>query len=274
MYDCRTHGLIPDEQTTSYKSPTCKSGFRQICLICVKIWRSNSYKRSPETSKAYVRNWKQSHPERAKEFRDKLFHNPEWNKAHLERSRQRRWNQKIRIINHYGGVCVRCDERTMEFLCLDHINDDGKEHRKITGKGGLFYKWIVKNNFPDCGVQVLCHNCNQRKQSTMIVQLPTGPNARYARFRSKLKASVIAHYSPTSSCACCGESDPIILSMDHINGGGNVHRRETGHLNLFVWLKKNKFPSGLRVLCHNCNFSFGAYGRCLYANVGRRTMNR
>jgi hypothetical protein len=29
-----------------------------------------------------------------------------------------------------------------------------------------------------------------------------------------------------------------------------------------AWLRRNKFPSGYQVLCHNCNFSKGHVGIC------------
>lgn len=28
------------------------------------------------------------------------------------------------------------------------------------------------------------------------------------------------------------------------------------------WLKRNDWPKGFRVLCHNCNSSLGYYGYC------------
>jgi hypothetical protein len=78
--------------------------------------------------------------------------------------------------------------------------------------------------------------------------------------RNRLAA--IEYYG--SKCACCGESHTEFLAIDHINGGGNVHRRNLGALgsHLFTWLKKNNYPEGFRVLCHNCNQSLGLLGYC------------
>jgi len=56
-------------------------------------------------------------------------------------------------------------------------------------------------------------------------------------------------------CACCGEETKAFLSIDHIDGGGNKHRREIGRgPNLMHWLKARHFPSGFQVLCMNCQF--------------------
>jgi hypothetical protein len=64
---------------------------------------------------------------------------------------------KDRAFAGYGGyVCACCGETTAEFLSLDHINNDGAEHRR---KHRHTYRWIVKNDFPPI-FQVLCYNCN------------------------------------------------------------------------------------------------------------------
>lgn len=77
---------------------------------------------------------------------------------------------------------------------------------------------------------------------------------------------VIAHYSNNKNrCACCGENHFEFLVIDHINGGGGKHRKEqklTGGNRLANWLIQNDFPTGFRILCHNCNMSRGAYGYC------------
>ena len=57
----------------------------------------------------------------------------------------------------YGGfVCNCCGEKERAFLSIDHINDDGCNHRKEIGS--QIYRWLKKNNFPK-NFQVLCMNC-------------------------------------------------------------------------------------------------------------------
>lgn len=65
-----------------------------------------------------------------------------------------------------------------------------------------------------------------------------------------------------NKCQCCGENRIEFLSIDHINGGGTKHRKEISHANIYVWLKRNKFPEGFQILCHNCNMSKAYYGYC------------
>ncbi len=58
-------------------------------------------------------------------------------------------------------------------------------------------------------------------------------------------------------CACCGETEPLFLCIDHIDGGGERHRADIGvssrGRSMYTWLKNNGFPPGFQVLCHNCN---------------------
>ena len=79
-----------------------------------------------------------------------------------------RWRVRLRqkILDHYGRECICCKETEEVFLCLDHTDSNGKDHRKIIGGGGtLFYKWLVVNNFPiGWRLQTMCYNCNNAKR--------------------------------------------------------------------------------------------------------------
>jgi len=89
-----------------------------------------------------------------------------WRGDNVEKNRayQRKYKVKLKnlILNHYGRECACCGEDHIEFLCLDHLDGNGNQHRKATGnKGGhQFYQWVVNNNYPE-GLRILCHNCNQ-----------------------------------------------------------------------------------------------------------------
>jgi hypothetical protein len=52
------------------------------------------------------------------------------------------------------------------FLTIDHIENNGAEHRRQQrngqNKGHDIYAWLRKNNYPE-GFQVLCYNCNCAK---------------------------------------------------------------------------------------------------------------
>lgn len=67
------------------------------------------------------------------------------------------------VISHYGGKCICCGETIKSFLQIDHVNNDGNISRKVHGRGARFYKWIIRNNFPET-LQILCANCNTSKR--------------------------------------------------------------------------------------------------------------
>lgn len=75
----------------------------------------------------------------------------------------------------------------------------------------------------------------------------------------KDRIKCLKHYG--GECDCCGENRYEFLSIDHINGGGNIHRKEIRG-NMVRWLLKNGLPEGFRILCHNCNQAYGLYGKC------------
>lgn len=76
--------------------------------------------------------------------------------------RKATWKLKLEIINAYGGKCECCGETNIEFLTIDHINGNGKEHRnEIKKESGIdLYRWLRKNNFPTDNFRLLCMNCN------------------------------------------------------------------------------------------------------------------
>lgn len=58
-------------------------------------------------------------------------------------------------------------------------------------------------------------------------------------------------------CACCGETEPMFLSIDHIDNNGAEERRSGLYagsgIGFYQWLRKSGFPPGYQVLCMNCN---------------------
>jgi len=87
----------------------------------------------------------------------------DWVKTHKEERRiiTAMYRERLRneVLDAYGSHCACCGETKRHFLTIDHINNDGAEHRR---KVGHTYSWLKKNNFPP-GFQVLCYNCNCSK---------------------------------------------------------------------------------------------------------------
>lgn len=75
-------------------------------------------------------------------------------------------------------------------------------------------------------------------------------------YNRERKLEILSEYSGnTLLCIRCGFNDIRALSIDHINGKGESHRRSLGITsgnNFYQWLKKNNYPEGYQVLCMNC----------------------
>ena len=90
------------------------------------------------------------------------------------------------------------------------------------------------------------------------------------KYNQRIRMEALEHYSNGSpKCICCGENIIQFLGIDHIDGGGGIHRKQLTKegLTIYLWLRKNKYPNGFRVLCHNCNLAMGYYGKCPHSKT-------
>ncbi len=107
------------------------------------------------------------------------------NRRYYERNAERRkeyfrqyWRKmKREVLQHYGDqiACATCGESDLEKLQLDHINNDGGEHRRLLisrkeiyeGYEGVgFYRYLKRNNYlNNPPLQILCKSCNIAKEN-------------------------------------------------------------------------------------------------------------
>ena len=75
--------------------------------------------------------------------------------------------------------------------------------------------------------------------------------------KRKLRTAAFLFYGgDPPKCKCCGEKLFEFLTIDHIGGGGEKHRKgRKNSTNIYQWLKTNKYPQGFQVLCMNCNWA-------------------
>ena len=83
-----------------------------------------------------------------------------------EKGRQYGVRVKQACFVAYGNQCVCCGETEIVFLTIDHIFNDGHNHRKELPKphGVGFYNKLKKEGYPKDRFQLLCMNCNFAKQ--------------------------------------------------------------------------------------------------------------
>ena len=171
-----------------------------------------------------------------------------------------------KVIAGYGGSCACCGESRWEFLTIDHTAGGGHQHRKRLRKKGLdFYLWLLAQGCPRDAYRPLCFNCNLASgfyggcpHDPAFTERPAGPDA--ARWRA-FRAQAVAAYG--GRCECCGESHPMFLAFDHVNGGGSKERREVGLQAMLCRLRREGWPrDDMRLLCHNCNGAEGMLHYC------------
>lgn len=114
-----------------------------------------------EKKREYFRVYKKKYRHDGKENSLNLKKNTKEKREHYHRDYQRA--ARLKVIEHYGGICACCGESNHCFLAIDHIKGNGNKHRKQIGTNNIAI-WIIKNNFPEDMFQILCHNCNMAKQ--------------------------------------------------------------------------------------------------------------
>src|SRR6267142_1842586 len=125
--------------------------------ITGKAWKEANKERGVITRRA----WRETH------VKERAIAAKAWYKTNkdrvLEYMRNKRIAAKREAMEAYGGCkCRRCGIKDIDVLCIDHIKDNGKAHR-ITMNASKLYGWLKKHGFPP-GFQVLCANCNLKKE--------------------------------------------------------------------------------------------------------------
>ena len=138
-------------------------------------------------------------------------------------------------IPHRPGkkTCVHCATRARTL-------SDPMSCQRRRRESGLCIKC---GKMPRAEGVLLCQGCREkfREKSREYHQKKTKP----------LREQVLAHYGGV--CACCGETEPLFLTIDHVNNDGAKHRKEVASNHLAKWLVDNDFPEDFQILCFNCN---------------------
>lgn len=90
-------------------------------------------------------------------------------------------------------------------------------------------------------------------------------NAFNLEWRRKNKIAALSGYSKDGipRCSCCGETTLEFLTIDHVNkDGGQERKKSHGGGKIHRKIIKEGWPDIYRVLCFNCNCSYGFFGYC------------
>ena len=136
-----------------------------------------------------------------------------------------------------AGLCGRCGKNPIH---LSHT----KMFRRNPGRCLVCLKKQREYNRQ--------HPQKQKQDSSAV-------HARKLRNRHLLTKEIQSRYG--GECACCGEKEPLFLTIDHIYNDGAKHRSQLGSTTsaqLYNWLRRNGFPKDrYQLLCMNCNWGKG-----------------
>ena len=234
-----------------------KDGRNCYCKECKKRMDRKHWQENKDKINKQQRNYYSENKEKIG-IRNKNYILKNMDK-HREWGTKSRNKLKAEVFSHYceGEIKCKCGVNNLYLLTIDHINGNGSEHRRKenikTGYGT--YRWLKKNNYPN-GFQVLCFNCQYLKRLVeMRAENRNEKQLKAAKYVESVKAECLQHYG---SVCDCGETDQIVLTLDHVNDDGVKHRAETktkGYA-FYLMLRRNRFPNDppLQVKCLNCQY--------------------
>ncbi len=174
-----------------------------------------------------------------------------------KRAYGRRHLQEIRdcIAKSLGGwKCADCGVSDRDVLSFDHVDGRGEaERNRMGGQLPTIRYYHTHLGEARRKLQVLCANCNWKKNS---VDKRTTGTSRGATYQRKERGRLIELLGGPI-CASCGETDQSVLTIDHITGGGTADRkRRGGYWRLIHSYLSNpqEASKSLRILCRNCNW--------------------
>lgn len=94
------------------------------------------------------------------------------------------------------------------------------------------------------------HHLKRASESVMRYHKSSKGRAARQTYRATIRQRVFEG----KWCRCCGECNPIFLTLDHITPAGNkLARRRSTTSALYDYVGRYGIPKGIQVLCYNCN---------------------
>lgn len=136
-----------------------------LCVSCYMQQRTNSVRAECHPNRPHVANGLCSscHSKARYDADPETF-------RQRSRDSQARGRKKLReqLLAAYGGKCTcpKCPETNQAFLTLEHVERDGREHRKAVGSHS--YADLRRRGWPQDGYTLLCWNCNAGSRFTGV----------------------------------------------------------------------------------------------------------
>jgi hypothetical protein len=143
------------------------------------------------------------------------------------------------------GLCGWCskpraDSKSTYFCkdCRAKATQWSREWRQRADDKGLCYSC---GRMPQ-GRTRKCESCLKKAADRTVI------------WKHQIFKKIFDHYGRT--CACCGESNLGLLSIDHINNDGykqRINKKNNSGYSYYYKIVKDGFPNDLQILCFNCN---------------------
>lgn len=117
------------------------------CSTCLKAARKSNDR------------YQKNNPAKVKARRKDWYSNGKF--GHITRATRKKYRLQLRkkVIAKYGGKCACCAESTYEFLQIDHIDKNGKQHRSEIGRSIKLHRDMLKDT-TKYRIRILCGNCH------------------------------------------------------------------------------------------------------------------
>ena len=181
----------------------------------------------------------------------------------------------IKHGKHLTEPCPKCNGRNMKTKaarqCWECRYSDERraiKHCTKCGKKLTSRNWLMSCKARKYNICIKCFNIHAKDKYQER-------KLWYAKKHLSLKMDVISHYG--GKCSCCGISEHVFLTLDHVNGDGAAHRRQLGVLDksksskgtgksIYAWIVNHDFPDTFQVLCWNCNWA-KSHGGCPHQGI-------
>lgn len=133
-----------------------------ICIECGELPSltnqvrcENCAAKCREANKRYQKN----NPDKVRARRKDWYSNGKFGYKTRAAQKNQRLQLRKKVIDKYGGQCACCTESTYEFLQIDHLDKDGKQHRLEVGRGMKLHRDMLKDDIK-YRIRILCGNCH------------------------------------------------------------------------------------------------------------------
>ena len=155
----------------------------------------------------------------------------------------------VRRVCLIDGTCTKCLKNPSEpgrKRCANCIPSADRSWRKSNKKSKMREVENKKNGLCGCGNTPefgfrKCSECRFERQSGI------------KKRRLRLRAEAIKAYG--SECYCCGEDNPRLLTIDHVNNDGHAMRKVSRlhRDDIYKVVKREGYPTTYRLACYTCN---------------------